>query len=322
MDENTNVAESVANIVKDAFKPAVIGIGKVADDEPVEVLAYPEGMSIVDVENFFGSKRKNPRRREGVAKHTTLDSFIAHANRFKDPDSALFAIDDMKTPSLSAVYDYHEALTLIDADGEIAKDRGLGAAAPRFGKHRAVYSFPLSVEWKAWLEGNGQSMSQQEFAEFIENRIMDILPTPDPESGDESATKLLDFAKQISGSFASPAKMMELSRGLAVRVDERVKTAVNLASGEGEIQYEQTHASADGQALRVPSLFLIGIPIFERGERYRLCVRLRYRAIGGSVRWFYEIFQADRAFADAFSEACGRAAEETKLPLFFGAPEA
>lgn len=316
MDERTNPVASAIEVAKEAFRPELKDVGTVGD-EKVSVLAYPQGMVVKDVEDFIGGKRPNPRRRTGSATHTTLDSFILHANRFKDDDSALFAHGDMEQPSLSAVFDYHQALTLVHADGEVI-ERG-SSAMPRYGSHRSVYSFPVSDEWKAWLATNKKMMGQQDFAEFLEDRIMDVLPPPS--EGDASASKLLDFAKQVGGTFASPAKLIELSRGLAVHLDERVKQVTNLSTGEGEIQWEQKHNGADGQPLLVPSLFLIAIPVFKEGVAYRLCVRLRYRAGGGSVKWFYEIYQFERAFEDAFNEACQKAAEETKLPLFSGTPE-
>lgn len=318
MNENSNPVASAIEVAKEAFRPELREVGKIGD-EAAQVLAYPQGMTVVDVENFLATKRPNPRRRKGTATHATLASFIAHANRFRDADTALFAHGDMAVPSLTAVFDYHQALTMTDADGVVI-DRGLAGALPRFGEHRSVYSFPVSTEWKAWLEKNGNknAMSQQEFAEFLEDRIMDVLPPPD---SDASAAHLLDIAKQLGGSFATPAKLLELSRGLTVHLDERVKQVTNLSTGEGEIQWHQTHNGADGQPLKVPSLFLIGIPAFKEGMLYRLCVRLRYRAGGGTVRWFYEIYQFERAFEDAFNEACQKAAEETKLPLFNGTPE-
>jgi hypothetical protein len=41
---------------------------------------------------------------------TRLESFIEHVNRFKQMSSALFAIDSMQSPSLTAVLNYHEGL--------------------------------------------------------------------------------------------------------------------------------------------------------------------------------------------------------------------
>lgn len=318
MSENVNQIASAIAVAKEAFRPELVHVGEVGA-EALQVLAWPAGMNVRSAEEFLAPLRPNPRARVGTSKHQNIESFIAHANRFSDGDSVLFADADMSQPSLTAIYDYHQALNAPVAEGG-EKTRSAAEALPRFGRHRSVYHFPVSTEWAAWLAQNGEPMDQRGFAEFLEDRIGDVLPPPD--EGDATAARLLDFARSVSGSFATPARLMELSRGLAVRIDERVKAASNLSTGEGEIQWEQSHNDAAGQPLRVPSLFLIGIPVFKGGIVYRLCVRLRYRASGGKVTWFYHIYQFERAFEDAFNEACGRAKTETALPLFVGTPEA
>ena len=55
-----------------------------------------------------------------------------------------------KSPSLLAVYDYNHG-------GE--------KGDPRFGQHRASYSFPLSDEWQAWMRAGAlEAMTQEAFA--------------------------------------------------------------------------------------------------------------------------------------------------------------
>ncbi|TIP21885.1 MAG: DUF2303 family protein, partial [Mesorhizobium sp.] len=71
----------------------------------------------------------------------------------------IFADADWRNPSFTAVIDYHE-----DVSG------GLAA----FGKHRIQYAFPLSEEWKKWIEMNGEPMKQAEFAYFLEDRVAEL----------------------------------------------------------------------------------------------------------------------------------------------------
>ncbi|MDE8453326.1 DUF2303 family protein, partial [Klebsiella pneumoniae] len=84
--------------------------------------------------SVFDQYRTNPLRRAGTATMLSLDSLIDHVNRFKDADTVVFADDSRSAPSMTAVLDYHRA----GASGD-----------PRFGKHRSLYAFPLSDEWKA-----------------------------------------------------------------------------------------------------------------------------------------------------------------------------
>ncbi len=101
-----------------------------------------------------------------------------------------------------------------------------------------------------------------------------------------------------------------------------IKEARNLSSGEGQLVFDSQHVDADGKPLTVPNLFMICIPIFARGDLYRLLARLRYRKANGGLVFWFELWRHDLAFEQAFAEACDKVAAATGLPLFIGAPEA
>lgn len=269
----------------------------------VEVLVTPDGSGGYCTETakeHLDEYATAPDARSGVAQLTELASFIDHAKRFKDVDSALFANPSPSHPSMTAVLDYHR----IGAEG-----------APRFGRHRGLYNFPLAEEWVAWKGSAGKAMSQGDFAKWIEDRIVDIA---DPSRAGDSAKALVDL---LGGSFASPSRLIELSRGLSVRVGAKVANAVNLQTGETNMQFSTTNEDATGAPLKVPSAFLLGIPVFKGGAVYTVAARLRYRIVDGLVVWSYDLHRPDRYFDDAFREACETAKMETGLPLFYGAPE-
>lgn len=295
MSNLDNTASVVAAIVRDHIKPEQLEL-----PDGNDVLLLPQGIEAHSLKPFLDEYRRAPERRKGIAYLGDLDSFIAHAKRFADEDSALFADPSATNPSLTAVLDYHR----IGSDG-----------APRFGQHRGVYSFPLSDEWQAWQKSNGKAMGQAEFAEFVENRVTDLA---DPSGAGESA---LALAEAIGATFASPSKLLELSRGLSLRVGARVQNATNLTTGEVQMQFVTEHQDERGAPLKVPGAFLVALPVFRSGALYQLAARLRYRLRDGVVSWFYELHRSDRVFEHAFKEACDLAQKETNLPLFVGAPE-
>src|SRR3546814_13779715 len=114
---------------------------------------------------------------------------------------------------------------------------------------------------------------------------------------------------------------MDLSVGLKVYEKANVSEAVNLASGEVQIQFTSEHVDGTGSPLKVPNLFLIAIPVFKNGQFYRLAARLRYRRAPEGLVFWYELWRADRAFDHAFRDSCERARVDTELPLLFGTPE-
>lgn len=301
--EQRGTATEVRAIIEDYAVPQLETL--IEPGTGLEALAQltPSGVRAVPADVFDGF-RLAPKFRYGTAEFTAIESLIDHVNRFKDADSALFAVDDRSSPSITAVLDYHRAGA--DAD-------------PRFGRHRSLFQFPLSDEWKAWIKSDGEAFSMGEFAAFLEDRIIDVL---DLIPGEDSLPEDMQrFVNTVGGSIASPSKLIELSVGLKVNERSAVKEAINLASGEAQVQFVAEHVDDAGQPLRVPGLFLIGIPVFNQGPIYRLAARLRYRKTPGGLVFFYQLWRADRTFDHSFREACERVHVETELPMLFGKPE-
>lgn len=272
-----------------------------ADDE-ITVLAVPKGKEIKSIKPFLDEYLPKPERLKGTARMTTIDSFVAHVNRFKDPASAIFCAGVTTTsPRLIAVLDYHGA-----------------AGAQRWTDHRCEYEFPLSDEWKAWkAKAANTKISQADFAEFLEDRVTDVL---DPTSAGDIAKK---FAESLGLQLASPQRLLSLSKGLSVRVDSRVTQAVDLSSGETQFNYSEQHKDEAGSPLKIPGAFVLSVPVFRGDEHYQVPVRLRYRVDreSGVVSWSFALQRVDRVFEDALSRACKRVQAETELPLFYGTPE-
>ncbi|HEY2512756.1 MAG TPA: DUF2303 family protein [Polyangiaceae bacterium] len=301
-------AAAVADVVRRHIEPRTI---EVSDGErKCQVLLLPKSdndgnvcITPHAVKPFLDLYATAPERREGKAVLTELDSFIAHVERFKDEDSVIFAHRDPKAPHLLAVLDYHEK----GSDG-----------APRYGKHRSVYHFPISDEWAAWSAKNGQWMGQADFAEFLENRIADVA---DPLEALETTKGVIEAMRCQA---ASPATLIDLARSMTVRVNSVVANAQNLASGESQIRYETSHQDASGAPLNVPGAFIICMPVFRSGAAYQIGARLRYRLAKQEAKivWSFDLYRMAETFDHAFKEACERAATETELPLLFGSPEA
>lgn len=292
--------EAVAKLVaEDPALPRVIQIER-GDAKRAAVLVHGEGLEVHDLRPFLDEYLERPERRKGFAVLTDLPSFIAHTKRFASEHSALFC--DESAPRIVAVLDYHAK----GADG-----------LPAWCEHGSQYQFPLSDEWRKWVAKNGKQMPQGEFAQFIEDRIVDV---SDPGEA-KTAQAFAPLLALLGTSFASPSKLLELSRGLSVRENSKVKNAVNLATGEGSVHFENVVSGDDGAPLKVPGAFLIAIPIFRNGIGYRMAARLRFRANAGGIVWWYELHGADRQFHEAVAEACALASKETNLPLFMGSAE-
>lgn len=317
--EDLNLKGIVAEtrkIVEDYIEPVVTVLEEPGTGVLRPVILVGEDRVDYPSPAVFDDYRDTPKRRLGVANLTKIESLIDHVNRFQNAESVLFAIDNRTTPSITAVLDYHDRVNVGEGDTLAGIHE---VSRPRFGQHRSRFAFPLSDEWKAWTEKDGNVFGMAEFAHFLEDRIIDVLELiPDEDSLPEDLRRFINIC---GGKVATPNKLVELSRGLQVHESSAVSEAINLGSGEGQISFASEHTDRNGGALNVPGLFLIGIPVFKHGPLYRIAARLRYRKTVEGLKFWYELWRTDRTFDHAFGEACERVRVETGLPLLFGTPE-
>ncbi|MGN7869590.1 DUF2303 family protein [Paracoccus sp. 22332] len=291
-----------------------------APDAPF-LIAAPDGIRIHDLteQHRKAAQALKPMQRTGQAKLDDLDSIIEWTNRFKGKETVLFG-QLHPTPKLVSVIDYH-------GEGAFTVSPDMGDPTANYGRHTALYTFPVSQEWKRWNAISGQPLSKDEFGEFIEENAKDFLdPTPallgmgagDPTPWEQ---RMIDVAAKIQGRFGQYAALAALSREFRVHETGHLQVTTNRDTGETQVQFLDEHRGPDGQPLRLPNLFMIAIPVFEEGALYRLAVRFRYRKAGQDVKFFATLYNPDAALRDAAREALTIAHEGTNVPLLIGTPE-
>lgn len=238
-----------------------------------------------------------PQRRNGIAFADTLASFIALTNRHKDAQSALFGRSIWPSPSLTAVLNY-------DSTG----------AEARFGDHRIVYEFPLTEEFKAWVEFNAQAMDQEIFAAFLEEHAAELAA---PMDGERS-----EYERLFNEKMATPMDVLLLSRHLEVHVNAKAKQGIRLQTGERTVEFAEEHVNAKGESVQIPGIFMVSVPAFIDGDAVRIPARLRYRISGGSIKWFYQLYRWEFFLREQVQRDLTQAAQETGLPAYEGKPEA
>lgn len=309
MDTPSNENQAVIDLVTklDGFALEKVEDPRILDsglDFPFAVV--PTGKQLVSLKKFIDEYQTKPERRSGIATLTTEESFAGHMNRFSNEESVVFADSDRTHPSLLAVYDYNP--------------QGPKVENAAFGKHRALYQFPVSEAWETWRDKDGVEMGMAEFGHFIEDRLGDVLAVDMSVEPDDSPLRAV--ATLFSGTYASPSGLLALSRSLEINAAVTVRQALRLDSGEINIQFVEQHSDNEGKPINIANLFVIGIPVFDGGEKYRVVCRLRYRRTpGGSVTWHYNIHRADVYLDEAISDAVLRVGKATGRPVLFGAPE-
>ena len=307
----TNVAggrtetDALAERVQRAYEPRVIDIAR-GDADKAALLLTPAGMEVRALKSYLDAYLPKPARRAGTTTLHDLASFVAAVKRAKGEGTVVYL--DANRVIATAVFDHD----LEGADGE---------ATARWGGHRAVLTIGKSVAWSEWGRVHGTSMSQADFAAFIDDRLADILD-PGAFTMQDPENPLHTLMETLAVKPASAADVVEASRGLKLRAEVNVTERVSTISGEVELVYGETHAGADGYTLRVPSAFLIAVPVFDGAPRDVMLVRLRYRRVQGQprVNWTATVYQREEILSTALRDLAAHIEDATGCPTLLGEP--
>lgn len=316
-----NIAETIIAEMRHFGACEVVSRPDADTPEAPYIITAPEGIRLHDLtkQHRDAMQALKPIQRAGSATLHDLASLIDWTNRFKGAETVLFG-QISPTPKLVSVIDYHGA-------GEMQASPEMGDPSANYGRHTALYAFPVSEEWKRWSEISGKAQSKDEFGVFIEDNFKDFLdPTP-ALLGTGSAEpalweqRMIEVAAKLQGRFGQYSALNMLSREFKAHEVGHLQVTTNRDTGEAQVQFLTEHRDPYGQPLRLPNLFMIAIPVFEEGALYRLAVRFQYRKAGSDVKFIATLHNPAAALRDAAREALTTAQEQTGVPLMMGIPE-
>lgn len=292
---------------QEAMKPYPFPI-TISDDSP-SLIAVPDGYSLESSEVFRDEFREYPRRIRGESLHQTEGSFIDHLLMYKTVGTRVFADpSNHPFPMLRAVYDY-------DLEPAVeGQSMGPDIIRANWRQHTAVWNIGLSKEWTAWVRFDRDWMSHVQLAEFLEERVVDVL-LPDPKGMSEHTTQLVE---RLDLKMGTPSMLVMMSRNLTINADVSVQSVQTLSSGEVSLTYMETHKDGQGAPIKIPNAFLIGVPFTLDGPLYQILVRLAYRIREGKVMWSYRLHALELVKQHAFDEIVSRVAQAYGQPVFIG----
>lgn len=309
-------ADTAANAIPDSGDGIHAIIELVRQQQGVEIVSLPteglgaglpkhvpividrrDGKSIIGLKSIIDQYRTEPGEVHGQAKVTTLQSFIDLVNRHKNEGSAVFGKTSWPEPALTAVIDYH---------GE--------KAAARWGHHHIRYAFPVTDEFKVWIDRNAKPMGQADFAIFLEDHAAELAAaTPDERK---------EYEALFKEAFATPADLLALSRQLEVFVSAKVKQGMRVQTGERVVEFVEEHMNGKGEKVEIPGIFMVSVAAFVDGDTVRIPARLRYRIAGGEIQWSYQLYRWQYWLREQVKADLTKVQAGTELPTFEGAPEA
>jgi uncharacterized protein YfdQ (DUF2303 family) len=248
-----------------------------AELTPGKVYAFHTSSGVHKVDLTGDEYASAPKRKTGTYTVRDASSFHTYYGKHSDTDSEIYA--DAERLTVTAVLDAHTE------DG------------PRWADHRLVLALRQTDAWKQWMQYDGKLLGQEQFAEFLEDHLPELLE-PD------SAT-MLEIAQSIQG--VSKAEFQSGTR---------------LSSGERKLAYVETVTAKAGQKgeLVIPETFVIGLVPFEGSEGYKLTARLRYRINGGPLQLGYKLERPAEVLRTAFADVVTAVSEHLEVPVMHGTP--
>lgn len=244
---------------------------RAAETDAKPFVIVPEGYEVRDIESHLQA----PIRKRGTVSVRDAESFIAVVKAQASEATVLYRT--VEPPRFVAVFNDH-------------------AGGPGWGDHTAIYDCPLSPEWRAWHDANKRVMKQEDFAQFIEDNLPDVVKP-------------------------AAASMLEVSRSLQAKKKVSFASGIRLDNGETQFTYEEKvdgTAGSKGQ-LRVPDIFTIGVPVFEDGEHYAVNCRLRYRiADQGALSMWFDMERPHKIVEHAVSELRAKIEDATQRKTLNG----
>lgn len=200
-----------------------------------------------------------PPRKTGSVYLTDAGSFINYVTRHGLPGTTLYA---SRADG--------RVLAILNADTQHAAG---------WSDHTATLQLKHTPEWARWANVNGSWLTQEAFAEFVEES------TPD---------------------FRSPsaAAMLEIAQTFEAKSGVDFQSGSRLDNGERQLVYKETITAKAGQSgsLEVPSILGIGLRPYEGGKGYNLDARLRYRINGGHLSLMVKIDRLADVIETAFAD--------------------
>ncbi len=248
----------------------------------IPYVIIPEGYKREDLESLLPS----PARKRDNVITTDSDSFIYYTKKHGSlDDCTVYAEINSETNRFNLV--------------AVINDHGADVAQWR--DHRCTFNPKLSVEWARWIGKNKQTMSQSDFATWLEDNLPDIANVPGMPTG---------------------AEILSMSLGFEANSDKRLRSKINLQNGSVRFEFVEDETKETRVSMEVFERFTIGVPVFDGSSNaYPLEARLKYREKDGKVTFWFELIRQDRVFKTAVMDELNRIKEATGFPVVSGKPE-
>lgn len=280
MTENPNEVESVAELARQAASTELLA--------PGAVYAVPGKDGEIKVVNT-DDLAEHPRHTRAVRRARDAASFNAYVHKH-----GLAGRTEVWADSVSS-----SIVAVLDAHGGEGKE-------PGWEFHKVSLDLELTKSWIAWMardggtSDNGWWDDQEEFAEFIETRALDV-EVPDA------------------------ATLMEIILSIQASSNHSFESSRRLPDGQIQFSYKEEIGGSAGTRgnLEIPKTIGLILQPYVGGPRVRVAARFRYRINGGNLRLGYVLERPQEVLDTAFVDIVtlirnGKTHEDDGKPTFEG----
>lgn len=274
-DTSTPEAAVVAQLAGAATQPHPIVRGE------LYAVRNDEGYLItVDTEEYA----QRPHRKRGTVTASDAAAFAAYVKKHGLAQTEVWS--NPPTASLVAVINAHMGTT-----GDGVEDYA------GWGDHRVQLRLTTTPAWTAWASHDRKLLGQVDFAEHVEDRLIDFV-TPDG------------------------ATMLELAQTFNAKRSVKFESSRRLKSGETQLVYKEDETAAAGRKgdIDIPDTFELALRPYEGCAPYRVPARLRYRIVDGQLRLGYVLERPDEIQRAAFDDIVNAVHAEIDQPIWNGTP--
>lgn len=245
-------------------------------------VVVPEGAHQQTIDLNLEQYQEWPDRVKGSTTLHDADSFTRFVMEHESSAAKVYA----SLPQFRFVAVFNDAFKIEGDDGQ-----------PGWADHRASLTLTKTPEWLHWEGKNGQMMGQGAFAEHIE-----------------------DGLDEITEPVA--AEMLELAQTFHANTGVQFKSSTILASGQRQIQYEETTTARAGQKgdIVIPKELVLGLAPFEGSDAYKIKARFRFSVSDGNLKIGYKLDRPHDVLKSAFDDTVALVAEAVESPVFRGLP--
>lgn len=249
--------------------------------EPGYVYSWLTNGQVHKIDLTGDQYREFPQRKQGTVTVANVGSFAWYWDKHAGPQSEAYA--DLDRGTFTGV---------INAHGGPADDTG-------WQDHRIILQLQQSLPWKTWLRFDRAYLSQQDFAEHIE-----------------------DNARDVTGTKVTAADLLEIAQSFQANTKVKFSSGKRLATGETQFTYtEDIEAKAGNRGeIVIPSQFELAIRPYEDCAPKPVRARFRYRLADGQLRLGYFLDDPARIARDACDEIAGKLAAECGVTVMHGQP--